>query len=118
MKLEIPHNQTRFRRSSGSRSGFTLVELLIVISIIGVLTSMVVVALADSANSAKKSRAQVQIRKINDLIMDQWESFETRSIPLRLNTTAFPQLRNPRNASRLRLYAIRELMQKESKLRV
>ena len=95
------------------KQGFTLIEALLVIAIIGVLTSMSLLVLADAANSAKVSRAKVQIRKINDLVMDRWESFETRPIPFKLDTNLFPALLDPRNAARVRLYAIRELMRLE-----
>ena len=93
--------------------GFTLVEALLVIAIIGVLTSMSLLVLADAANSAKVSRAKVQIRKINDLVMDRWESFETRSIPFKLDSGVNQALLDPRNVSRVKLYAKRELMRLE-----
>lgn len=90
-------------------NGFTLIELLIVIAIIGVLSAMTLGVLADSADNAKKSRTKVQIRRINNLIMDLWESFETRPIPVRIPNFA----RGPKDAARIRLAALRELMRLE-----
>lgn len=95
------------------KRGFTLIEVLLVIAIIGVLAGMSLVVLADAANSAKISRAKVQIKKINDLLMDRWESFETRAIPFKLDPAVNPAIRQPRNAARVRLYALRELMRLE-----
>lgn len=90
-------------------NGFTLIELLIVISIIGVLSAMTLAVIADSADDAKKSRTEVQIRRINNLVLDIWESFETRSIPVRIPNNA----RGPKDAARIRLTALRELMRLE-----
>jgi prepilin-type N-terminal cleavage/methylation domain-containing protein len=100
-------------RSNFRNHGFTLLELLLVIGIIGVLASMSLLVLADAANSAKISRAKVQIRKINGLIMERWESFETRTVPFKLNPALNPSIRDARNAARIRLYALRELMRLE-----
>lgn len=90
-------------------NGFTLIELLIVISIIGVLSAMTLAVIAESADDAKKSRTEVQIRRINNLVMTVWESFETRSIPVRIPNNA----RGPKDAARIRLAALRELMRLE-----
>ncbi len=94
---------------STKNDGFTLIELLIVIAIIGVLSAMTLGVIAASADDAKKSRTKVQIRRINNLIMDLWESFETRPIPVRIPNFA----RGPKDAARIRLAALRELMRLE-----
>ncbi len=94
------------------KSGFTLIEALLVIAIIAVMSSMSLMVLADAANSAKISRAKVQIRKINDLIMDRWEEFQSRPLPFR-SPIRFPPLCGTKNNGRIRLYALRELMRLE-----
>ena len=93
------------------QSAFTLVELLIVISIISVLSLMALAVLANAGNDAKKSATRLTIMKINDLLMDRWEEFESRSLPFRLATNSVQ--RNPRNAARIRLFTLRELMRLE-----
>lgn len=95
---------------AGRRRGFTLVEVLLVIAIIGVLTSMSMLVLADAANSARISRTKVQIRKLNDRIMERWEEFETRMLPFKL---PYGSTRDPRDASRIRLFTLRVLMRME-----
>ena len=94
-----------------TRTAFTLIELLIVIAIIGVLTSMSLMVLADAANSSNASRTKVQIRKINNYVMDRWESYETRQIRLNRSQSSLP--RDPKDAAQVRLYALRVLMRME-----
>lgn len=101
-----------FMKRLSKKSGFTLIEALLVIAIIAVMSSMSLMVLADAANSAKISRAKVQIRKINDLIMDRWEEFQSRPLPFR-SPIRFPPLCGTKNNGRIRLYALRELMRLE-----
>ena len=100
-------------RETSPRRGFTLVEALLVIAIIGVMAGMSLVVLADAANSAKISRTKVQIRKINDQIMARWEEFESRPIPFRLDTSSNSALNNARDAARVRLCMLRAIMRME-----
>lgn len=95
-----------------SKVGFTLIELLMVIAIIGILTGLSLLVLADSAKNAKISRTKTQVRKLNNLILDRWESFETRRMPFRLSGGAVAT-REPKNASRIRLYAMRVIQRME-----
>lgn len=81
------------------------------IAIIGVLTSMSLMVLADAANSSNASRTKVQIRKINNYVMDRWESYETRQIRLNRSQSSLPS--DPKDAAQVRLYALRVLMRME-----
>ena len=63
------------------RTGFTLVELLMVIMLIGILTTFVLVALAGVTEKAKEDRTKAQIAKIHELIMGKWESYLYRKMP-------------------------------------
>jgi type IV pilus assembly protein PilA len=47
-----------------SRGGFTLIELMVVVAIVGILASIAIPAFMKNARKAKTSEAQVQIRKI------------------------------------------------------
>lgn len=49
--------------------GFTLIELLVVIAIIGVLSSVVLVAVADIRENSKAAAAQVELKEIERAIV-------------------------------------------------
>ena len=81
-KTRVPKPQANARwLMVRSRAGFTLVELLVVIMLIGIMASFVLVALAGATQSAKEDRTQAQIMKIHELIMVEWEEFQYRRVP-------------------------------------
>lgn len=68
-------------RTSPRRS-FTIVELLIVISLIGVLAASLLSALYTVGEDAKEARTRAQIMKLHELIMEQWDSYLTRPLQM------------------------------------
>lgn len=84
------------------RGGFTLIELLVTIAIIAILASMALGALSASAEQAKRAKTEAIVHKLHNVIIDRWESYRTRRLPL---TGA--------NTPRRRLSALRELMRME-----
>ena len=113
--MNVAHGQIRLQRD---RRAFTLVELLVVIAIIGILTSMTLFALYGVREDAKERRARAQISKINEIIMQQWESYRTRAVPIptlpRPQDLPFPQNQQQLNNNRqFRLAALRELVRME-----
>lgn len=52
------------RRESGNQKGFTLIEIMVVLIIIGLLASIVVPRLMGRTDEAKKTKVEVQIRNI------------------------------------------------------
>lgn len=70
-----------------SRPSFTLVELLIVISIISVLSSAVLFALGGVMEDAKATRTKSQIAKLHEMIMARIEGYETRSLRFSIPTS-------------------------------
>ncbi len=91
-----------------SRRSFTLVELMLVITIITVLASSALFALYGATEDARERRTQAQIAKIHQLIMERWESYRTRKLPIQIPPAAPVGVR-----SQVRLFAIRDLMRME-----
>lgn len=61
---------------STRKRGFTLLELLIVVSIIGMLTAMTVVVMRGIADQAQEEATVATIRKINGLLEARVEAFD------------------------------------------
>jgi prepilin-type N-terminal cleavage/methylation domain-containing protein len=97
-------------RPFGSRRntrGFTLIEILVVISIIVLLVSMIAFALSGSYQHARIARTKGTIRQINEVIMTRWDQYETRRVPI--DTANLPA----GQAATRRLSAMREIMRME-----
>jgi prepilin-type N-terminal cleavage/methylation domain-containing protein len=91
-----------------SRRSFTLIELLLVITIISILASTALFALYGATEDARERRTRAQVTKIHQLIMDRWEGYRTRKLPVRIPPGADIGIR-----SGVRLHALRELMRME-----
>jgi prepilin-type N-terminal cleavage/methylation domain-containing protein len=89
------------------RRAFTLIELLVVIVVIGMLSAIALAALSKAREAARRDRTETTIAKINDVLMQQYESYRTRR--LALNLSGLP----PKTAALLRTCAIRDLMRME-----
>lgn len=99
------------RRSVTIRSGFTLMELLVVIMVIGILASSLLFAMYNAVQQAKEARTKAQIAKLHELLMTRWDSYRTRAIRLQ----GFPPAarRDARAVATARLLALRDLMRLE-----
>jgi prepilin-type N-terminal cleavage/methylation domain-containing protein len=100
------------------RPAFTLVELLVVITILAILASMMLFALAGAQENAKQARTQGTIAKLNTLIMQKYESYRTRRVPVDVTTLSASlgytaSLGNVKGPAKARLNALRELMSLE-----
>ncbi len=112
-------------QKSKERTGFTLVELLIAIAVIGIMASMVVYTLAGAQADAKRSKTVATITKINAVILQKFEEFRYRSvkltIPQRLTQRNFgmtgtppsPPLLSPKNAAKIRTFLLKDIMRME-----
>lgn len=96
------------RKPNAPRGGFTLMELLIVMLIIAILAGLALAALQGATEQAREARTRAIVAKIDQLIGDKWESYRTRSVPIRLTPNT-----DPLSAARARLYALRELQRME-----
>lgn len=101
--LRTPHSVLRTRSSA-----FTLVELLVVISIIAILSAMSFEALQLAREAARERSTQATIAKLNNIILRRYESYVTRRVPIRI-----PPGTTPHDAAVIRLAALRDLMRME-----
>ena len=92
---------------SASRRGFTLVELLVMIVIIGILSSLVLGGLFVAQEKAKATRTRALVTRLNQAVMARMESYRTRRLPV--STSAA----NQGVAAVSRRDMIRELMRME-----
>ena len=91
-----------------SRRSFTLTELMIVTAIITVLASSTLFALFGVVEQAKEKRTQAQVLKIHALVMQRWETYRSRKVPILIPPGADIGVR-----AAIRLHAIRDLMRME-----
>ncbi len=69
------------RSRRGRRDGFTLVELLLVISIIGILATVSISVTRQVYHTARVAKTDSTIMKIDRVIMDMYAGFENRRVP-------------------------------------
>jgi hypothetical protein len=79
----------------------------VVITILSILASMVLFALASATESARVAKTKSTINKLNDIIMAKFESYRTRRVPI--STAGM----SPELAAKTRVDGIRELMRME-----
>ncbi|MEX1041201.1 MAG: prepilin-type N-terminal cleavage/methylation domain-containing protein [Pirellulaceae bacterium] len=71
----------RIQRNQTHKQAFTLVELLVVMAVLVLLSSLVLSALAGAAEQARENRTRSQIQKIHELLMSRYEDYRYRRVP-------------------------------------
>jgi prepilin-type N-terminal cleavage/methylation domain-containing protein len=96
------------------RASFTLVELLVVITIIAILVALVYGGLDAARNATQISRTRATIAKLDHLIMAKYDSFRTRRVPIDVSSLlSGTSPATVRQIANLRLQGIREIMRME-----
>ncbi len=96
------------RSHSSPRTAFTLVEMLVTVTVIAILAGMVMGALRFGRREAREARTAATITKLDRIIMQKYESYMTRRVPIRI-----PPRTPPQQAAQMRLQALRDLMRME-----
>ncbi len=94
-----------------SRRGFTLTELLVVIAIIAILAGLSFAGLQGATEQAREARTRAVLAKLDQLIMEKYDTFTTRSI--RVNPAFQQNGATPAVIAQVRLYTLREQMRLE-----
>ncbi len=88
--------------------GFTVIELMVVVTIMALLVAMGLSAFNAAVAQSKISRTKSIIAKIDQMIMAKYETYRTRPVPVRS-----PAGQDPRLSATNRLNAIREIQRIE-----
>lgn len=96
----------RNRQFTRHSPAFTLIELLIVISILAILAALLLGVAARAGERGREARTKAMIARIHTLVMEHYDTYKDRRAPL---NTAFDAAKGQARAE-ARLYALRELM--------
>jgi len=106
------------RRFAAARPGFTMVELMVTVTIIGILAGLAYGTLQMARETAKVAQTKTTVSKLHQIIIARYESYRTRRVPLSrsqidliITTNSWPE--NSRSVARVRLNGLRDLMRME-----
>ncbi len=84
-------------RTKRDLRGFTLVELLVVIGLIGFMSSMIMYALLGAQTDARVARTRSTIQKLNEVILQQWEEYRYRPVDMRKGSFVLAEVSHSRH---------------------
>ena len=90
------------------RPAFTLIELLISMSIIAIMATLAIATMYGAQESARDRKTRSTIAKLHTIMMEKYESYRTRRVPVAIATGIRPDL-----GAKARLDCLRELMRIE-----
>ena len=98
---------------SNRHSGFTLIELLVTITIISILAGISLGAIRYARVAAAVGKTKATIAKLNALVMERYESYMTRRVPITIPPSIQLSPTYPRQAALYRYCALLDLMRME-----
>jgi len=111
-KFRIQNSEFRTLNSC-RRRGFTLTEVLISITIIALLAGLGLSAYSGAIEMAREQRTRAQIAKIDQFIMERYEGYRTRAVPIKIPAGVASLQGGGRLTAMMRLNALRDLMRME-----
>jgi prepilin-type N-terminal cleavage/methylation domain-containing protein len=105
--LARPRSFSRGRRKVGRRWAFTLTELLVTVTILGILAGLIFTAINSARQKARVARTKATIAKLHTIVMERYESYVRRRVPI--NTAGMTAAQ----AQLARLKALRDIMRME-----
>jgi prepilin-type N-terminal cleavage/methylation domain-containing protein len=111
--MKISHNNSIARNvfsRKARRSGFTLVEMLMVLAVIGLLAATTLFTMYSVMESARHKRTTSQVERLHQILMYRWQSYATRTIRLDPSIT---QGMSRAQLAEERLFALWELQRME-----
>lgn len=78
----VSRRRGHLRGANRIRCGLTLIELLAVITIIGILTSIVMGALYQADQTSKIAKTRSLVQKISNMLMARYDNYRTMRMPI------------------------------------
>lgn len=112
------------RKDDKARNGFTLVEILVVLVILGIMGGMVTTAVRGVSQTARESRTRSIISACDSVIQEHYEALKNRPLPVEMPTFGITEQPGPPpitfsnevlafEAARVRLIMVRDLLRME-----
>ncbi len=98
------------------RAAFTLVELLVAITIIGILASLILGVASVAGETARHRKTEQMIARLHTLLMEHYDTYKTRRVAVRqpildgINASPGNAAGKGQLTALARLYALRELI--------
>ena len=82
------HAETASGRIKTRPAGFTLIELVVVTSILAILSGITLGGMLNAARGSRRDTTRYVIQKINDALLDRWEQYEDLAVQMNPTTPA------------------------------
>lgn len=108
-------------RKSNRTRGFTLVELLVAISIVAILGAMVLGVAATATGTAREAKTKATVSRLHSLLMERYDLYRTRRVEIDtrdLNSNGVPDSRDRLTTDRTGIVANLSPLQLNAAVRV